>query len=49
MRGSQQQGTGDYYFIENEGEISRLVNLGFRGVYSFTCMYNFTISLTYDA
>jgi Ca-activated chloride channel family protein len=32
MKGIQQHGTGDYFFIENEGEINRLVSLGFQGL-----------------
>jgi len=34
MRGIQEHGTGDYYFIESGADISRLVNLGFAGLLS---------------
>jgi len=34
MKGIQHHGTGDYYFIENELEIEKLVDLGFRGLLS---------------
>jgi len=32
MKGIQQHGTGDYYFIENELAIEKLVDLGFQGL-----------------
>jgi len=31
MRGIQEYGTGDYYFIESGEDINRLVSLGFKG------------------
>lgn len=38
MKGIQEHGTGDYYFIESGEDVSRLVNLGFSSKYNTTIL-----------